>query len=273
MQTRRPISVFAAIEQLAEWRRLIDANRGLAAAAGIAFWKRREVERMLWDGRSSRLPFRSPRRALALARRTGGAVAAWPARVPANFADRAARMGVPVRWVEDGFLRSAGLGSDLTPPLSLSVDNLRPYYDPTGPSRLETILATTNFDPALLARAEALGAKIVADKIGKYHAGDASGALTTPPGKRVVLVVGQVEDDLSVLRGASGDVRDNLALLQHVRAEEDGAYIIYRPPPGRRSRPPPAARFRIPSRTIMPTASCAPARSSRCSRRRSGFMC
>ena len=38
----RPVPVEAAIEQLAFWRRAIDRNRGIAVAAGIARWKRRE---------------------------------------------------------------------------------------------------------------------------------------------------------------------------------------------------------------------------------------
>ena len=46
----RPVPIEAAIEQLAFWRHAIDRNRGLAVAAGIARWKRREVEAMLWPG-------------------------------------------------------------------------------------------------------------------------------------------------------------------------------------------------------------------------------
>jgi capsular polysaccharide export protein len=219
----------AVVALLASWRASIDANRGLAAAAGMAVWKRREVARLLWDGRADRLPFLKPGAALARAGREGGAVAAWPARVPADFADRAAAAGVPVRWVEDGFLRSAGLGSDLLPPLSLSVDDGWPYFDPARPSRLETLLATATFNDALLARAAALRATIVERRIGKYHVGGAAAAPDLPPGARLVVVIGQVEDDLSVLRGGGG--MTNLSLVERARAAEPDAFIVYRPHP------------------------------------------
>ena len=48
--------------------------------------------------------------------------------------------GKPVTRIEDGFLRSRGLGADLVPPLSLICDDLGIYYDPSQESRLEHIL-------------------------------------------------------------------------------------------------------------------------------------
>ncbi|MEZ4367145.1 MAG: hypothetical protein R2939_12810 [Kofleriaceae bacterium] len=51
-----------------------------------------------------------------------------------------------------------------------------------------------------------------------------------PPGRRVVLVPGQVEDDASIRTGA-GAVRTNLALLSAARAAAPGAFVIYKPHP------------------------------------------
>lgn len=218
-----------AVAVLARWRRLIDANRGIAAAAGMAFWKRQEVGRLLWAG-GEPVQFQPPATALATAARRGGAVAAWPSRVPADFAERAAAAGVPVRWVEDGFLRSAGLGSDLTPPLSIIVDDLRPYFDPSGPSRLERILQGEELGPALAARAAALRAVIVAERIGKYGAGGEANHVPVGADRDLVLVIGQVEDDLSVRRGG-GAVAGNLDLLARVRRAEPDALVIFRPHP------------------------------------------
>lgn len=227
--TDEPLDAVGAIALLEFWRSLIDGNRGLTAAAGMALWKRPEVARLLWDGRDGKLSFLKPAVALARARRVGGTVAAWPARVPADFAKRAAAAGVRVHWVEDGFLRSAGLGSDLLPPLSLSVDDGWPYFDPARASRLETILTNTVFDPALLARAAALRETIVTRRIGKYRVGGAEETLELPLAARLVVVVGQVEDDLSVLRGGGG--MTNLSLIQRARAAEPAAFIVYRPHP------------------------------------------
>lgn len=227
--SRKDIDCLAAIGVLQKWRTVIDGNRGLAAAAGMAFWKRREVARLLWDGRSTPLPFLKPDAAIERAKSEGGAVAAWPARVPSDFAVRAAAAGVQVRWVEDGFLRSAGLGSDLLPPLSLIVDDQWPYFDPARPSTLEQLLETTLFGSDLLARARVLRETIVARRIGKYRAGGAAETLDIPAGARLVVVIGQVEDDLSVLRGGHG--LTNLALIERTRGEEPDAFVIYRPHP------------------------------------------
>ncbi len=55
----------------------------------------------------------------------------------------------PLRRIEDGFVRSVGLGSDLLPPCSIVVDRRGIYYDPGRPSDLhETILLSeTEFTP------------------------------------------------------------------------------------------------------------------------------
>src|SRR3546814_16355139 len=51
-----------------------------------------------------------------------------------------------------------------------------------------------------------------------------------PQGRRTVLAVGQVEDDLSVEYGGAG-VTGNLDLLKRVRGAEPDAHIVYRPHP------------------------------------------
>lgn len=128
--------------------------------------------------------------------------------------------------LEDGFLRSRGLGADLTPPLSLVRDDLGLYYDPTRPSRLETLVAAL-VPPAGEARAQALIDRLCAQGISKYNLRGAQPEL--PAGHRI-LVPGQVEDDASIRLGA-GDVRTNRALLEAVRAANPDAVILYKPHP------------------------------------------
>jgi len=212
---------------LADWRRVLDANRRIGAAAGMARWKRRAVARFLWDGERSP-PFLPPAAAVAEAARRGRAVAAWPSRVPPGFAADAARAGVPVAWVEDGFLRSAGLGAECREPWSISVDFAGPAFDPARASDLETLLADHAFSPETIARAAALRVRIAAAGLGKY--GRAGGrAPVLPPGRRVVLAVGQVADDLSVRLGGAGLAADELA--SRVRAAEPDAWLLWRAHP------------------------------------------
>src|SRR4051812_4800189 len=48
--------------------------------------------------------------------------------------------GVRLVRVEDGFLRSVGLGADLVSPLSWVFDDQGIYFDPRQPSALESLL-------------------------------------------------------------------------------------------------------------------------------------
>ncbi len=135
-----------------------------------------------------------------------------------------------VHRVEDGFIRSLGLGSDLLPPASVIVDGSGIYFDPSGPSDLETLLATHPFDDAIRRRARLLIDRLVQSGISKYAAGGQAPVLDAAAGRRVVLVPGQVGGDLSVRLGG-GPIQDNLRLLQEVRAARPDAFIAYRPHP------------------------------------------
>jgi capsular polysaccharide export protein len=141
----------------------------------------------------------------------------------------AAEAGVPLASVEDGFLRSVGLGSAFLPPASIVVDATGIYYDPRRPSDLERILATHPFEAALLERARALRERLVELGLSKYNVG-AHAELDIPRDRPVVLVVGQVDDDRSVVVGAP-DVGGNLGLLKAARARNPDAFLIYKPHP------------------------------------------
>jgi capsular polysaccharide export protein len=130
--------------------------------------------------------------------------------------------------VEDGFLRSRGLGADLIPPLSLVCDDLGIYYDPTQESRLERLItARARLRPDQDRRAEALIAALIRHGLSKYNLGQPVPDL--PEGRRI-LVPGQVEDDASIRLGA-GAIHTNLALLQAARAANPQAVILYKPHP------------------------------------------
>jgi broad specificity phosphatase PhoE len=135
---RRGTTLSATITTLAEWRRSSTAT-GIVAACGMAWWKREEIRRFLWcPGQPLRIVSR-PARALDLAARHDGQVAIWPSRVSPALLTAAEDKGVPLVRVEDGFVRSVGLGSNLVPPSSIVVDRQGIHFDPSGPSDLETI--------------------------------------------------------------------------------------------------------------------------------------
>ncbi len=136
---------------------------------------------------------------------------------------------VEVLRIEDGFLRSVGLGAELARPLSWVADRRGVYYDASRPSDLEILLAQGEFSPDLRVRAAALRTRIVEAGLSKYNVGVAHWR-RPPRAEQVVLVPGQVESDASLAYGAPG-IRTNIALLEAVRAARPNAYIVYKPHP------------------------------------------
>lgn len=219
-----------SIAVLADWRRTFEANRNIVAACGFSWWKRREIARFLWTPENRLRFFRSEQRAIAHAAREAGAVAVWPSRVSSTLFASAKARRVPVIQVEDGFVRSVGLGSNLVPPSSVAVDRCGIHYDPGRTSDLEVLLADGTFPAGLLTRAARLRESILNAGISKYGSGGVHMFPPRKPGRRLVLVPGQVEDDQSVRLGGGG-LTSNLELLQRTRALEPDAEIWFRPHP------------------------------------------
>jgi capsular polysaccharide export protein len=218
-----PITPVQAIELLSDWKRLIDRNRKLSAIVGVAGWKRPTVDPMLWDGANGP----SYTSAIPNGQAEETYLGACKSRTPNELLDRAMRAHLPIAEIEDGLIRGRGLGANCVPPLSIVVDFSGIYFDPSQPSDLEQILQLAEIEGELLERAARLRARIVEAGISKYGGGTAPSA--TSDGKRRVLVVGQVEDDRSVLNGGAGQT--NLELLERARAIEPDAWLIYRPHP------------------------------------------
>ncbi|MEO0752293.1 MAG: capsular polysaccharide biosynthesis protein [Pseudomonadota bacterium] len=181
-------------------------------AHGMRLWKRGPMRRFF--GQHGSLRFRDA--AKPSERRT----MVW-----ASQQDKAPPEAVRV---EDGFLRSRGLGADLVPPLSLVLDDLGIYYDPARESRLERLItARASLRPDQDMRASILIRRLTEAGLSKYNLGQDVPQL--PEGHRI-LVPGQVEDDASILLGA-GAVATNLALLERARTENPDAVILYKPHP------------------------------------------
>ncbi|WP_323008608.1 capsular polysaccharide biosynthesis protein [Paracoccus sp. (in: a-proteobacteria)] len=176
-------------------------------AYGIRLWKRPFMARFFGSGRGVRFT----------ANPGPNVTLAW--------ANRAKEVSVALQ-VEDGFIRSRGLGAALVPPLSLVADDLGIYYDPGHESRFERLMAEP-LPPGGRERALRLARDLIEAGITKYNLSGQTPAL--PAGHRI-LVPGQVENDASIQLGATG-VCTNHALLERARAENPQAVLIYKPHP------------------------------------------
>lgn len=227
-------SAATVVERIAHRRRRVYDDPRPVVIPGMRRWKRDSVSP--YFGGRERITFtRTIAGARRAARRHGWPLAIWAPRVTADLAAACARDGTDLVRIEDGFLRSKGLGSNYLPAASLVLDPHGMYYDARHPSALEKILEGGPFDPALRERAAALRNTIVAAGVTKYMVGQ-TGDLAwldshRADGRRIVLAPGQVPGDASLRYGAPTEVARDPDLLARVRAAEPGAVLVYKPHP------------------------------------------
>lgn len=228
--THRLGTIFDVIDWLVLQRRMAALHTGRMIGVGFRRWKAENVKALL-----SLVPDRvvfvpDAQEAEALAPGPEDCLVFWGRNPPAGLEEVAQRTGARLLHMEDGFVRSVGLGSDLIRPLSLVLDARGIYFDATRPSELEQILGTAQFSQQELARAAEVRAFIVAHGLTKYNLEPRDRARWRTRGQQVVLVPGQVQDDASIRYGCT-DVKTNLALLQAARRAHPQAYIVYKPHP------------------------------------------
>lgn len=143
--------------------------------------------------------------------------------------------------MEDGFIRSNGLGATLLAPLSVVIDEQGIYYDATKPSDLETLLRQCGpLSAEQKMRVQSLQTKLLTQRVSKYNVGESADSANDQQiswmqaaklsGKPRILIIGQVEDDLSVQYCGSA-IKTNSALIERVCQDNPGAYLIYKPHP------------------------------------------
>lgn len=213
--TDRLCSFETALENVAAQARAWREDHKGWVASGMRLWKRDAVQKT-FGGFRPVIFTDDP----AEARATECPWMVWASKATVGQADAVK--------VEDGFLRSLGLGAALVPPLSLVTDDTGIYYDAKKPSRLEILIADrSTLRPDQQRRAEDL-IRIICEKgLTKYNLGGTRPQL--PEGHRI-LVAGQVEDDAS-LRAAGGNVTTNAELLRATRVANPEACLIYKPHP------------------------------------------
>lgn len=175
--------------------------------------------------------------AIARAAREGGRALGWAAGVSAEAEAAAARAGVDLWRIEDGFLRSVGLGAGLARGASVGFDNEGIYFDALRSSRMERLLGERELTPVERARADGLIARIRKARVTKYNVGGKGTLPSVPEDRTVILVPGQVADDAGVRRSLSATIdcaacqNVNLELLRQVRARNPHAHILFKPHP------------------------------------------
>jgi capsular polysaccharide export protein len=156
----------------------------------------------------------------------------WGARPPADLLDYVSDRKAKLIHLEDGFIRSVGLGSDLIRPLSLVMDQKGLYFDATRPSDLEGILNTCEFSEDDISRAQWVKQYIIDHEITKYNLEprEPINWRSIAKDRLIILVPGQVEDDASIRLGCTS-INTNLDLIKEVRHTHPNAFIVYKAHP------------------------------------------
>jgi capsular polysaccharide export protein len=220
--THAPGSLDTLLDSVELQRAVALRFQNLRNVAGIRFqwWKRPFATPFLTAGGGS---LRWTHRAEDI--QPGEYAALWGARSVAGLPEG----GKFVR-IEDGFIHSTGLGSDMIAPRSQVIDMRGIYFDPSRPSDLTSLLNEAVFSGTELSRAAALRTEIVQAGLTKYNLGRRKPTWKAPAGKRVALVPGQVADDASIRLGTRAICTAD-ALLREVRERHPDTFIVYKPHP------------------------------------------
>jgi capsular polysaccharide export protein len=218
-ETKERCEVEDIIAHLALQRQYVERWPREITALGFSRWKHAHVRRFF---PYSQVCFRKDQEKMGKAASAATAVWSRPKARPSAS---------PVISLEDGFIRSVGLASDLVPALSWVADCSGIYFDPSSPSDLEQLLQTAAFSSSLLQRAAALRQGILGAEVTKYNWGSEQWVRPAAAcGKKVILVPGQVEKDASISLG-SPNVRSNFELLRKTRESQPQAFLVYKPHP------------------------------------------
>lgn len=190
------------------------------ASLGVTYFVRQAfpwLHRYFGDG-----PLRS-----TLSPRLDG-ILSWGGRLPAITAQHIARVrGLPQWHLEDGFLRSVGLGKDGSLPISIVIDDRTLPVDAARASRLELLIAEASRAAPADAGA-AIREALVRNKLSKYNNLPHLSPQIDRTSRRRILLVDQVFGDVSVEK-ALGSPASFQRMLDD--ALESGAQCVVRTHP------------------------------------------
>ncbi len=140
----------------------------------------------------------------------------------------AAKLNRPLAYIEDGFIRSLGLGLSQEPGRSIILDDLAFYYDATKPSRLETILNT----PEKIGfwkrwQAKRAIAFITRHRVSKYNNApdELPESLAARTGRHRILLIDQRAGDASIA-GALASEENFRRMLEKAFERTDAEVVV-----------------------------------------------
>ncbi|EKJ1164014.1 capsular polysaccharide biosynthesis protein, partial [Campylobacter jejuni] len=233
-------NIFDTIQTLAKYKDMEKVNSNRLFMLGFTLWKRHFIK-PFFKAKNNEIIFLNSIKSLVRYKlKEDDKFFIWGRRIDYNVLkttlikkaqDENLLHFIPkISLVEDGFIRSISLGSDLTRPFSLIVDDKGLYIDPNKPSKLEELLQNEIFDENILNRAKNIIKILLENRFSKYNGLKHEDLkINAKIGQKIILIPAQVEDDASMILGGFG--LSTLDLLKEVRAKNQDAYIIFKPHP------------------------------------------
>lgn len=221
------ISFFKNISLKRKYKRTI-------LAINIAVWKRPAFNKYFEDANLVYVPLKNDIYDYVkyVKRNKETEILIWGYKECRNVTPFAEEFSIPVTRVEDGFLRSFGLGLDKTIPYSLCFDTKGLYYNSTIPSDFEKLANAHNevISNEMLEYAKLVRHELIDCSVTKYYLKNAK-RLSYPKktGERI-LVIGQVETDQSIVYSGSV-ILTNLDLVKYVRQMYPDAELVFKQHP------------------------------------------
>lgn len=232
--TKKRTEIEDVIERLALLKTINDKNRGNHVVYGVKNWKKPILQAFLHSTDGKIVFTRNKAKVITLAQNLQADVIQWAAKADRALEKQCKANGIKTCLVEDGFLRSVGLGSNHVKPFSLIFDDKGMYFDPTRDSLLEDILNTIHANPqieSLQRRAADIIDFMCRKSLTKYNLHGKNDVEVTTKLKNIskykILIPGQVPSDASVSL-AGGSIHNNVELVKAVRKDNPDAFLIYK---------------------------------------------
>ncbi|EJJ4776969.1 capsular polysaccharide biosynthesis protein [Campylobacter coli] len=233
-------NIFDTIQTLAKYKDIEKVNSNRLFMLGFTLWKRHFIK-PFFKAKDNKIIFLNSLKSLARYKlKENDKFFIWGKRIDYSALkttlikkaqdENLLHFTPKISLVEDGFIRSISLGSDLTRPFSLIVDDKGLYIDPNKASKLEELLQNEIFDENMLNRAKNIIKILLENRFSKYNGLKHEDLkINAKTGQKIILIPAQVEDDASMILGGFG--LSTLDLLKEVRSKNQDAYIIFKPHP------------------------------------------
>ncbi|HED4910736.1 TPA: capsular polysaccharide biosynthesis protein [Campylobacter jejuni] len=233
-------NIFDTIQTLAKYKDIEKINSNRLFMLGFTLWKRHFIK-PFFNAKDNEIIFLNSLKSLAGYKlKENDKFFIWGKRIDYNTLkstlvkkaqdEDLSNFTPKISLTEDGFIRSISLGSDLTRPFSLIIDDKGLYIDPNKASKLEEHLQNEIFDENMLNRAKNIIKILLENRFSKYNGLKHENLkINAKIGQKIILIPAQVEDDASMILGGFG--LSTLDLLKEVRSKNQDAYIIFKSHP------------------------------------------